>query len=295
MLKINKLMIGLMVTLTINLPTHCYAKNQPQTQQKSAQWRTLSPDDTLYIETENGRVIIELATNFSPRHVERVKKLVRSGFYDGLDFYRVIDTFVVQGGDMAETSSNPLAKQTIKSEFEWPIDSSKHYTLVQEPDLLAEQTGFIDGFAVGRDSKEGKEWLISCPGVINLARTADIHSASTDFAIMMGQAPRHLDRNMSIFGRIIDGMPVLNHIKRGDAKNGGVIEDPKARSKIVKMTIASDLPKAQQQTIKIENTHSENFKQKIKERRERANPFYLHKGNGAIDICYIKPDVSISQ
>ncbi len=258
-------------------------------------YRTLAPQNTLYMDTEQGRIVFELAQQFSPKHVEHIKALVRAGFYDGLSFYRVIDGFVVQGGDMEETSKLALAKQMQTAEFERTIDKSAQFTLVQAPDLLAEQTGFIDGFAVGRAPSENKEWLLTCPGVVNLARTSDPNSGTTDFAIMIGQAPRHLDRNMSIWGRIVYGKELLNSITRGEVSKGGVIEDKAKRSKIVKMTIASDLPKAKQWQIQIEKTNTKAFKDKVQSRRERANDFYLHKGNGNIDICYLNTDVKVNK
>lgn len=266
---------------------------QAKTGATPQQWRTLSPENTLYMDTEQGRIIFELAEEFSPNHVKHIKELVRSGFYDGLTFYRVIDGFVVQGGDMEGVKKSPLTQKTMKAEFERTTDKRNTYTLVQSPDLLAEQTGFIDGFAVGRSKTENKEWLLTCPGVVNLARATDPNSGTTDFAIMIGQAPRHLDRNMSIWGRIVHGMEHLNLIKRGDVKKGGVIEDKAQRSKIVKMTIAADLPRAQQLVVKVENTDTPAFKQKIEDRRKRPADFFFHKGNGNVDICYIKPDVEV--
>jgi peptidylprolyl isomerase len=264
---------------------------------KEQVWRTLSPQNTLYMDTESGRIIFELAEQFSPGNVAHIKQLIRTGFYDGLTFYRVINGFVVQGGDPSESDEHKstLAKKTMKAEFERTIDKNASFTVVQSPDLLAEQTGFVDGFAVGRSLTENKEWLITCPGVVNLARGNSPHSGTTDFAIMIGQAPRHLDRNMSIFGRIVHGMEHVNLIKRGGKENGGMIEDSTKRSKIVKMTIAADLPKTQQLNIEIENTHTETFKKKFAERRKKAHEFYKHKGNGALDICYLKTDVRINK
>ncbi|NQZ06240.1 MAG: peptidylprolyl isomerase [Algicola sp.] len=273
------------------------SKGDKQGERAEPIWRTLSPQNTLYMDTKSGRIIFELAQQFSPGNVAHIKQLIRSGFYDGLTFYRVIDGFVVQGGDPSESDEHKsaLAKKTMKAEFERTIDKTASFTLVQTPDLLAQQTGFIDGFAVGRSLTENKEWLITCPGVVNLARSNSPDSGTTDFAIMIGQAPRHLDRNMSIFGRIIHGQEHLNLIKRGAKKNGGMIDDPAQRSKIIKMTIAADLPKAQQLNIEIENTHTKAFKQKFADRRKRAHGFYKHKGNGALDICYLKTDVRINK
>lgn len=269
------------------LALSAYAAEQTIDSQKTSQWRTVSPENTLYMDTASGRIIFELAPQFSPNHVKHIKQLVRAGFYDGLTFYRVIEQFVVQGGDPTENNPNRLSKKTLQAEFEWPIDPKRAFTLVQSPDMLAGQTGFVDGFAVGRDLNSNREWLVHCPGVVNLARDTPTDSGTTDFAIMMGQSPRHLDRNMSIFGRIIHGSEHLNHIKRGDRAKGGMIDTPAQRSKIIKMTIAADLPKQQQMLIKVENTHSQQFKQKLTNVRKRKHPFFIKKGNNALDICYV--------
>jgi len=273
----------------------CLATDLPAVESEENLWRTLSPENTLYLDTVDGRVILELTQQFSPEHVKHIKQLVRSGFYDGLAFYRVIDGFVAQAGDVDEKSQNPLVKKTMKAEFEWPIDAKASFTLVQSPDLLADQTGFIDGFAVGRNRKENKEWLISCPGTINLARSTDADSGTTDFAIVIGQAPRHLDRNTTVFGRVVYGMKHLNLIERGNADNGGMIEDVNERSKIIGMSIAADLPTDQQQHIKIERTDTDAFKQKLEDRRKYQNDWYMYKGNGALAICYLRVKVEIGQ
>ncbi|MFT5162264.1 MAG: peptidylprolyl isomerase [Alteromonadaceae bacterium] len=210
------------------------------TQQKSLpssqQWRTLSPEDTLYMTTQSGLILFELAVQFSPEHI---KQLVRSGFYVGLTFYRVIDQYVVQGGDPDDQSNSPLAKKRMKAEFEQTINPDSPFTLVQTPGLMADQTGYVDGFAVGRDLKSNTQWLIHCPGVVNLARSTPADSGGTDFSIMVSTSPPHLDRNLSVFGRIIHGIEHLNLIKRGDPVKNGMIIDATQRSTIVKMQIGA--------------------------------------------------------
>ncbi|MFT4927079.1 MAG: peptidylprolyl isomerase [Phenylobacterium sp.] len=274
------------------LSVNAVAKHKP-TITEHPQWRTVSPENTLYMETATGRIVFELAPQFAPQHVKHIKQLVRSGFYDGLTFYRVIEQFVAQGGDPDDKSSNPLAKKSQKPEFERTINPATPFTAVQSPEWRADRTGFIDGFAVGRDNKNNKEWLIHCPGVVNLARGNATDSGTTDFAIMMGQSPRHLDRNMSVFGRIIYGGEHLNHLNRGDIANGGVIDDPNKRSKIIKMVIAADLPEAQQAIIKVENSQSDQFRQSLARSRQRSHEFFINEGNGVLDICYIKLKVKV--
>ncbi len=256
--------------------------NSTVVQQK---WRQVSQDNLLYLELEHGIVTIELAEFFAPKHVEYIRQLVAEGFYNGLPLYRVIENFVVQGGDANETRASKV-KKTMKAEFERSISPKTAFTLVQDGDLLAEQTGFIQGFAVGRSISESKEWLIHCPGVINLARGNHPDSGTTDFAIMFGPSPRHLDRNMSAFGRIIDGWSAFYQVKRAP-------ESAESADKIMRAYLGSSLPSAQQQTVLIEDTSSKHFADKVAQRRLYKNPFFHYKGNGNLDVCYLRPQVKV--
>ncbi len=258
-----------------------------------ALWRNVSPENTLYMELDAGRVVIELNTDFAPKHVDHIKKLVRDGFYDNRTFYRVIDQFVIQGGNPMLTPKDKWGNVNMQPEFEREIPANAPFTLAQSPDLFADQTGFINGFAVARDTKVKKEWLIHCAGTINLARGMDPASGTTDFAIMLGQAPRHLDRNMSIFGRVIYGMEHLNAVTRGERDKNGIIYDESKQTRINKLSVAADLPVKQQLKIRMLDTASEAFKGNMKANRERSNAFYVNKGTGALDVCYQKVDVRV--
>ena len=254
---------------------------------KSDHYLDIPQHELVYLQLEQGMVVLKLAEQFTPVHTARFKKLVQAGFYNGLDFYRVIDQFVLQAGLM-EGESHPHGVTTnwpaLKAEFSWKIKNSDPFTLVQQNDLLAKQTGFNQGFAVGRDN--GEEWLLHCPNVINMARSEDANSGTTDFALMQGQAPRHLDRNMSVFAKVIWGGQWLNLVKRGERDNGGVIADKNQRSRIVRMTLGTDLPQAEQLPLQWLDTASAEFSQRIEQSRARSNAFFHHKGNGALDICY---------
>lgn len=243
--------------------------------------------ELVYLELEQGIVVLKLAPQFTPEHSKRFIALVQAGFYNGLDFYRVIDQFVLQAG-LIDTETHPYGVKAdwpaLKAEFSWPARPGDPFTLVQQDDLLAKQTGFNQGFAVGRDN--GEEWLLHCPNVINMARSEDANSATTDFALMQGQAPRHLDRNMSVFAKVIWGGQALNLVKRGERENGGIIDNKAERSRIIRMTLGSDLPKAEQLPLQWLDTASAEFKQRIATSRARDNAFFRYKGNGALDICY---------
>jgi len=121
--------------------------------------------------------------------------------------------------------------------------------------------------------------------VINLARAAQADSGTTDFAIIFGVSPRHLDRNMSAFGQIIDGWDAFYKVRRG------LFEQGENADTIIKAYMGSSLPSSQQSTFLVENTNSEAFKQRIKERRLYKNEFFKHKGNGNLDVCYTKPQI----
>ncbi|MBU0911005.1 MAG: peptidylprolyl isomerase [Gammaproteobacteria bacterium] len=257
----------------------------------NSSWQLLPQDNLLYLETDQGRIVILLAPQFAPDHVKRVKELVRSGFYDGVTFYRVIEGFVAQFG-VPEHEWGTRAKLTpMKAEFSWPVRSGDPYLLVQRPDLLAEETGFNQGFAVARE--QNQEWLVHCPGVVNMARANEPDTGVADIAIMMGQATRHLDKNMSAFGKVIWGQYAINRIRRGEATDGGVIGSAAARTVIKQARLGSDLAPDRQLQLEWLSTTSSEFSQSLAERRSRTHVFYQHKGNGNMDVCY--PQVPVRE
>ena len=257
----------------------------------NSSWQLLPQDNLLYLDTDQGRIVILLAPAFAPEHVKRVKELVKAGFYDGVTFYRVIEGFVAQFG-VPEHEWGSRAKLTpMKAEFSWPVRSSDPYLLVQRPDLLAEETGFNQGFAVARE--QNQEWLVHCPGVVNMARANEPDTGVADIAIMMGQAPRHLDKNMSAFGKVIWGQYAINRIRRGDIADGGVIGSAAARTVIKQARLGTDLAPDRQLQLEWLSTSSSEFSQSLAERRSRTHVFYQHKGNGNMDVCY--PQVPVRE
>lgn len=249
-------------------------------------WRTVDPDRLVFMQLQEGRVVIELNPLFAPKTVRQFKALVKDGFYDGLSFYRVIDGFVAQGGDgsdLGERSEVPL----IDAEFDidWPEDAP--YIRAQAPDMFAPETGFIDGFAVARDPKENKAWLIQCPGVIAMARNEGPDSSRTDFYIVMGQAPRYLDRNLNVFGRVVYGMDVVQKIRRGKMADNGVIASDEARSRIRSMTLGSEIPAEDRLTALVIDTTDKSFKNYLDDRRKRKDKFFHNRPPRVLDVCQV--------
>lgn len=249
-------------------------------------WREVDEDNLVFMHLSEGQVVIELNPAFAPKTVEQFRRLVQEDFYDGLPFYRVIDGFVAQGGDgsdLGELSEVPL----IEAEFEREWSDELPFTTVQKPDLFAPETAFIDGFAAARDPVEGKAWLLHCPGVVAMARNDDPGSSRTDFYIVIGQAPRYLDRNMNVFGRVIHGMEVVQRIQRGPAGSNGIIRDDTAASRIRDVRLASDSPEEGRLKAYVMDTASKGFQQLLDDRRVRKQRFFHNKPPKVLDACQV--------
>ena len=248
------------------------------------EWRTLDPENAILLTLPHGNVVIELAPQFSPNHVNRFKTLAQKGHYNGNKFYRVIDGFVAQGGP-EDGSVKDTAIKEMKIEGDFSIDKDWSFTLVQEHDLFAPQTGFKDGFALGRDNSEQKAWMLHCPGVIAMARANAPDTATSHFYITNGQATRYLDRIMTVFGRVVYGMNHVQAITRTSVIEGDTPVDPKDFTTMVKVQLMSDLPKEQQIRLEIKNTEHPSYAKKLSERRKRDNAFFYKKPPPVLDIC----------
>jgi peptidylprolyl isomerase len=260
-----------------------------------AEWRDVDPGNLVLIETKYGETVLELYPAFAPNAVQRFKDLIRAHFYDGKSFYRVIEGFVAQGGIGEGTQATGGAKADdarlkqwppLKPEFDRSVGDDIPFTKVDNADLFAPEIGHANGFPVGRDPKEGREWIIHCPGTLAFARDNDADTASTEFYIVIGQAPRRLDRNLTAFGRVLAGMAYLQKLHRGNRNvDNGVISDVRARDRINSVRIAADLPPARQPHYQVMDTGSAAF---AKWKSDRINPapgFYVRQPPPILDIC----------
>tara|TARA_R110000822_G_scaffold206399_3_gene342798 strand:+ start:568 stop:1479 length:912 start_codon:yes stop_codon:yes gene_type:complete len=171
-------------------------------------WREVAADNLVILRTRTGEVVIELAPEVAPQHVAQFREAVRANLYNGEYFYRVIDGHVAQAGLEFEHLLEDWAELPLEAER--AVDPDGFVPLGNE-DLFASQVGHRDGFAVGRE--RGQEWLLHCPGALGMARNAPPDSSSTEFFIPIGQR-RYLDRNYTIFGRVISGMAHINRLER---------------------------------------------------------------------------------
>ncbi|WP_286234263.1 peptidylprolyl isomerase [Thalassotalea sediminis] len=252
--------------------------------ESSDNWRKVSSENIVVIALPQGNVFLELAPTFAPKHVARFKQLVRDGFYDNEHFYRVIDGFVAQAGPKdGSAKDKKVPPLLIEEEIITPENWS--FTLVQNKDMFAPQTGFKQGFSVGYSAKENKAWLLHCPGVIAMARESAPNTGTSHFYITIGQATRYLDRIMTIFGRVILGMEHVQAIKRTAVSEGQPEVDSAQYTQIKSVNIMADLPKEEQFTILVENTDNALYAKKITQKRLRDNPFFYKKQPPILDIC----------
>jgi peptidylprolyl isomerase len=155
-----------------------------------------APEDTLYLDVPAGRVVIEMRPDLAPGHCTHIKALARRGFYDGIVFHRVIAGFMAQTGDPSGTGTGGSGHPGLKAEFS------------AEPHVR---------------------------GVASMARSSDPNSADSQFFICFDDAT-FLDRQYTVWGKVVSGMEHIDAIKKGDPRSGSV-PNP---DKIIKMQVAAD-------------------------------------------------------
>lgn len=258
---------------------------------KAADWRSLDPENTIYLELPAGRIVIELAPAFAPQHVANVKALAREHYFDGLAIIRAQDNYVVQWGD--PNAEKPelkrkikTAKPTLPPEFEQKIDPKIPFTRLNENDVYATEIGFSDSFPVARDPKTGKAWLVHCYGMVGAGRDAPVDSGGgTELYVVIGHAPRQLDRNVTLLGKVVQGVELLSALPRGTAAMG-FYDKPEQRVPIKALRVASDVPVEERTRLEIMKTDTATFQQLIESRRNRREEWF-HLPAGHIDVCNV--------
>ncbi|WP_342149848.1 peptidylprolyl isomerase [Methylorubrum sp. SB2] len=146
----------------------------------------LAGENTVNLETKDGKITIELRPEIAPKHVKQLKTLISQGFYDGLKFHRVIDGFMVQTGDPKGNGTGGSSLPNIPAEF-----SSAPFKR----------------------------------GTVGMARSGDPNSANSQFFICLGDAD-FLNNNYTVVGVVTSGMDVVDKIKKGSKSNNGSVQDP---------------------------------------------------------------------
>ena len=256
---------------------------------KPSDWRTLDPANTLYLDLASGRVVMELAPGFAPAHVENIRTLAKEGYWNGLSINRSQDNFVVQWGDAAEDEKQkkPLgsAKARLPAEFERASKGVK-FDRLPDKDGWAPQVGFADGFPAARDPQNGKAWLAHCYGAVGAGRDVAADSSNgTELYVVTGQSPRQLDRNITVVGRVVQGMELLSVLPRGTGPLG-FYEKPEQRTQIKVIRLGSDVPENDRVPLELLRTDTPAFTQLVEARRNRRDEWYKRPA-GHIDLCNV--------
>lgn len=248
-------------------------------------WRALDPDDTLYMTLPRGRVIIELAPRFAPRYVANIKQLVRQGFFNGLSIFRVQDDAAVEWGDPTGRRSVGTARRMVAAEFERPSDGLP-FTALPDPDTYAPQVGFSDGFPAARDPAFSRAWLVNCYGMVGAARGNNVDSGGgTALYAVIGGPQRQWDRNTTLVGRVVEGMPLLSTLPRGNGPLGTYV-DHRHWVRIESVQIAADLPPGKRTPLEVLRTDTPTFTQYVEALRNRREPWFKVPA-GRVAVCAI--------
>jgi peptidylprolyl isomerase len=281
-----------------SIPLGAQSTRQEQAQRTAAEviaaaadeeWRDLDPENTLYIELPAGRVVLELAPEFAPRHVGNIKALVRGGFYDGGAVRRSQDNYVVQWAmrPLGEGEQLPShIASALPPEFQVP-ENGLQFTPIPDGDVYAPEVGFIRGFPAGRDPESGVVWMTHCYGVVGVPRGADPGSGSgAGLYAVNGHAPRHLDRNVSMIGRVVAGMEVLATLPRG-TEDLGFYASSDQWVALRSVKLARDMPPEERPALQVLRTDSRSFRDLIMAARSRNEDWFVYPWD-RIGLCNVR-------
>jgi len=262
-MRLTALAIGLVLAASSAAAQETAATAPAQAASPATDWRTVPADNLMIIDTNRGRILVELAPEAAPLHVERMRLLTRRAFFDGIVFHRVIDGFMAQTGDPLGNGEGQSPYPDIKGEFTFRRGPETPFTPVASP--AGAMLGFVNSLPVQTQptslmatTGDGKVhgWGAYCPGVAGMARDDAPDSANSQFFLMRQPYPA-LDKRYTVWGNVVSGLDVVRAIKVGDGDNGSVTADP---DRMIHVRIASDLPEADRPVVQVLDTASAAFR-----------------------------------
>ena len=254
-----------------------------------ADWREIAAGDLLVFELQGGKkVVMQLAPDFAPVHVANIRALARGGWWDGAKIYRVQDNYVVQWGN--NESEKPLPAGVVaKPPAEYARSmAGLGITPLGSPDAYASRAGFVNGWPVAIHDQEALANLAHCYGMVGVGRdlSPDTGTGGELYAVI-GQAPRHLDRNIALVGRIVQGIEQLSSLPRG-TEALGFYKERSSDVPIVSARLASDLPANERP--RFEYLTGASFEAYLHARKNRQDDFFIRPAGGA-DLCNVNVPV----
>lgn len=274
-------------------------------QAPASDWRAIAPADLLVMTLAPDRdgnsreVVIQLLPPpFSAGWVENVRLLAKARWWDGTSVYRVVDNWVAQWGDADETKPLPAGLRAVpESEYvtrieEGPQDGRDYVLTPAREEVVVSRwidsytiTAFVAGWPIGLDDAGGRTgWPAHCYGTVGVARdpSPDTGTGAELYAVI-GHAPRALDRNIAVVGRVIEGIEHLATLPRGKGE-AGVYDDPALRTPIERIVPGDRLAETAQPRFEYLATDSESFARYLHVRANRRDDFYIAPAAG-VDLC----------
>ena len=266
-------------------------------------WTNIDPADLLILDLEADpvgnprRVVIQLMPPpVSAPWVQNVRMLATAHWWDGLAVVRAQDNYVVQWGSTRTDRSPPNLQKTTQAEYTLPLEAlldrrsmAKGPDLRFEPpltkrDVYAPATFLHGGWPYATDGKA--VWPVHCYAMVGVGRemTPDAGSGMELYTVI-GHAPRHLDRNVPLIGRIIEGIEHLSTLPRGKG-DLGFYTPAQIMPRITRIVLASELPRSEQPAFQYLSTASATFRNYAIAKTSRRDDFFSYQP-GAVDICNV--------
>ena len=256
-------------------------------QSTAEDWRAIDPDNLLVMDLEDGgRIVIELAPDFAPVHVANVRAFARAGWWNDATIYRVQDNYVAQWGNGdAEVPLPQGVVRTPPAEYDRPLQGLAVRPL-GFPDSYAPLAGHALGWPAAWNPETGRAWLTHCYSSVGVGRNlAPDTGTGGELYAVIGHAPRHLDRNIAVIGRVIEGIHHLAARPRGTGELGFYSVDAGERPiPIRSIRLAADLPAAERPAFEVMRTDSGAFTAYVTGRANRGGTFF-NLPAGGVDVC----------
>jgi peptidylprolyl isomerase len=254
-----------------------------------ADWREIAADDLLIFELRGGKqVVMQLAPEFAPVHVANIRALAKAGWWNAAAIYRVQDNYVVQWGQ--NESETPLPAGVVaKPPAEYARTSAGlTVTPLGSPDAYASRAGFVNGWPAAIHDQEGLANLAHCYAMVGVGRGLSPDTGTGgELYTVIGHAPRHLDRNIAVVGRIVQGLEHMSSLPRG-TEALGFYKERSSDVPIVAGKLASDIPAAERP--RFEYLAGASFEAYLHARKNRQDDFFIRPAGGA-DLCNINVPV----
>jgi peptidylprolyl isomerase len=250
----------------------------------AASWIAIPADDLLVMRLQDGgQVVIQLAPQFMPVHVANIKALARANWWKGSAIYRVQDNYVVQWG--RNESEAPLPQGVVANppaQYARPLEGLAIHPL-GFPDPYAPNAGYALGWPVGFDRQEGVANLAHCYAFVGVGRGLEDAGTGSELYAVIGHAPRHLDRNIAVVGRVIDGIERLSSLPRGTGRLG-FYEERDQDVPIADIRLASQMPPGERPSFQYLDTASASFAAYVRARANRKDDFFIRPAGG-VALC----------